>query len=76
LTTPGISPLDASSLKHILQSWKRLIKPRGLPQSLHRLYFLALNFAGLAAFTINDVFAILSFQLSAVNRQLLIADDC
>jgi hypothetical protein len=57
-TTPGISPLDASSLKHILQSWKRLIKPRGLPQSLHLLYLRTLNFAGLEHFTINDVFAI------------------
>lgn len=58
LTTPGISPLDASSLKQILQSWKRRMKPRGLPQSLHRLYFLALNFCGLEHFTISDVFAI------------------
>jgi hypothetical protein len=57
-TTPGISPRDASSLKHILHSWNRLMKPRGLPQSLHLLYFLTLNFGVLPAFTISEVFAI------------------
>jgi hypothetical protein len=57
-TTPGISPRDASSLKHILHNWNRLMKPRGLPHSLHLLYFLTLNFCGLPHFTISEVFAI------------------
>jgi hypothetical protein len=59
LTTPGISPRKASSLKHILQSWKRLMNPRGLPQSLHLLYRRDLNFGARCCFIINDVFATL-----------------
>jgi hypothetical protein len=57
-TTPGISPLDASSLKHILHSWKRLINPLGRPQSLHLLYLRTLNFGLRCCLIINDVFAI------------------
>jgi hypothetical protein len=57
-TTPGISPREASSLKHILHNWNLRMKPRGLPQSLHLLYFLTLNFGGLPHFTISEVFAI------------------
>jgi hypothetical protein len=35
--TPGISPREANSLKHILQSLNLLMKPRGLPHNMHLL---------------------------------------
>jgi hypothetical protein len=58
LTTPGISPRKANSLKHILQIWNLRMNPRGLPHSLHLLYRRALNLTGRCCFMINDVFAI------------------
>ena len=62
LTTPGISPLNASSRKHILHSWNLRIKPRGLPHILQRLYLRTLNLGVRPHFTISDVFAISSFS--------------
>lgn len=77
LTTPGISPLDASSLKHILHIWNLPIKPRGLPQSLHLLYLRTLNFGFLVALTISDVFAIsiLYFLANGMPKSLSNSND-
>jgi len=60
LTTPGISPLKANSLKQIRHSWNLLMKPRGLPQILHLLWRLTLNFGGLCDFIMSACFAIFS----------------
>jgi len=60
-TTPGISPFDASSLKHILQSLNLRIKPLLRPQRAHLLYFLTLNFGSFACFSISAFFAIASY---------------
>jgi hypothetical protein len=60
LTTPGISPREASSRKQILQIWNLLMYPLGLPQILHLLYLRTLNLGGLEHFIISEVFAIIS----------------
>jgi hypothetical protein len=56
--TPGISPLLANSLKHILQRPNFLIKPLLLPHLKQRLIILVENFGFFFAFAICDVFAI------------------
>jgi len=55
---PGISPLLASSLKHILQRPKILIYPLLLPHLKQRLMVLEEYFGFFFAFAICDVFAI------------------
>jgi len=55
--TPGISPLLANSLKHILQSPKFLIKPRLLPHLKQRRIILLEYLGFLFAFISCDVFA-------------------
>lgn len=56
-TTPGISPLSARVLKHIRHNPNSLKKPLGLPQILHLLYFLTLNFGSLFALFIKHFLA-------------------
>jgi len=56
---PGISPLLANSLKHILHKPNFLIKPCLLPHLKQRLIFLVENFGFFFAFASCDVFAIL-----------------
>jgi hypothetical protein len=69
LTTPGISPLSASARKHKRQTPNLRRKPRGLPQSWHRLCLRQLNFGFRASFTLFAVVAIFlfnpSYQLSS-----------
>jgi len=55
---PGISPLFANSLKHILQSPNARIKPCLLPHLKHLLIFLEGYFGFIFAFASCDVFAI------------------
>jgi len=57
LVTPGMSPRDAISLKHKRQTWNFLEYARGLPHSLHLLYFLTLNLGVLFCFAIKHSFA-------------------
>lgn len=56
--TPGISPLLANSLKHILQSPNFLIKPCLLPHLKQRLWRREENFGFIFAFASCDVLAI------------------
>jgi hypothetical protein len=56
--TPGISPREASSLKHIRHSLNLLRYPLFLPQIWHLVTTLVLNFGFFCAFNINDFFAI------------------
>src|ERR1700744_5151548 len=58
LTTPGISPFSASPRKHRRQTPNLRKKPRGRPQSLHRLCLRELNFGFRASFTRFAVVAI------------------
>jgi hypothetical protein len=58
LVTPGISPFEANSLKHMRHNSNLRRYPFVLPQRRHLLYFLVENFAGLFHFAINDFFAI------------------
>jgi hypothetical protein len=53
LTTPGISPRSAISLKHSLHRPKSRMNARGLPQRLQRVYARALNFGFFLLFSIN-----------------------
>jgi hypothetical protein len=70
LVTPGISPREASSLKHILQSLNLLIKPLGLPHSIQRLYARTLNLGFFFCFSINAFFAnFYSFSTSPFKSQ-------
>jgi hypothetical protein len=55
---PGISPLFANSLKHILQSPNFLIKPCRLPHLKQRRIILLGNFGFILAFASCDTFAI------------------
>ena len=56
--------MEAMDRKQIRQMPNFLIKARGRPHMGHRLYFLALNFGSLLAFTTNDVLAkIASLQI-------------
>jgi hypothetical protein len=57
LRTPGISPLWARFLKHILHIPKRRKKPRGLPQIPHRVYPRVLNFGTRFCFATSEAFA-------------------
>ena len=57
LVTPGMSPWCASSLKQILQMPNFRMKPRGRPQSLHRLYLRTLNFGVRLHFSMSACFA-------------------
>jgi len=59
--TPGISPLFANSLKHILHNPKALIKPLLLPHLKQRLISRDENFGFLFAFAICDVLAMAIF---------------
>jgi len=58
LITPGISPLSALFLKHILHKSNFRRYPRDRPHSGQRLYARTLNFGALDAFAIKDFFAI------------------
>src|SRR3989344_6259786 len=58
LVTPGISPLLANSLKHILQRPNFLIKPCLRPHLKQRLCKREENFGFIFAFASCDVFAI------------------
>ena len=64
LTTPGISPLSASVLKHRRHTPNLRRKPLGLPQSWHRLCLRLLNFGFRASFTLFAVVAIILFNYS------------
>ncbi len=57
--TPGISPLLAISLKHILHKPKSLIYPLLLPQRKQRRTTRLLNLGGFCALKICDVLAML-----------------
>src|SRR3989344_7413978 len=59
LVTPGISPLLANSLKHILQRPNFLIKPCLLPHLKQRLCSRVENFGFICAFASCDVLAIM-----------------
>jgi len=56
--TPGISPLFANSLKHILHKPNFLIYPLFLPHLKHRFTFRVENLGGFCAFAINDFLGI------------------
>ncbi|OGZ73589.1 MAG: hypothetical protein A2908_00625 [Candidatus Staskawiczbacteria bacterium RIFCSPLOWO2_01_FULL_38_12b] len=58
LVIPGISPLLANSLKHILQSPKTRINPLLRPHLKQRLCSLEENFGFIFAFASCDVLAI------------------
>jgi len=58
LVTPGISPLFANSLKHILHSPNALINPLLLPHLKQRLINLEEYFGFFFALAICDVLAI------------------
>gem|GEM_PF-3123043 len=75
LISPGISPLMARFLRHILHISNFLKYALGLPQRGHRLYSLTENFGVLFAFAIRDFFAtrippdIFPFHTSISKRQ-------
>jgi hypothetical protein len=56
-TTPGISPLKASSLKQMRHNPKSRMYPRGLPQRLHLLCLRTGNLGFLLDFSIKQVLA-------------------
>jgi hypothetical protein len=64
-TTPGISPLSASDRKHKRQTPNLRRKPRGRPQSWHRLCLRQLNFGFRASFTLFAVVAINPLKTSS-----------
>jgi hypothetical protein len=60
LVTPGISPLEAISLKHMRHILNFLMYPRRLPHNWHLLYALTLNLGVLFCFAFKHSFAIFS----------------
>src|SRR5262249_5401130 len=64
LITPGTSPESDNCRKQIRQSWNFLMKPRGLPQRLQRLWYRTANFFFFASFATADVRAIPSLLLT------------
>ena len=66
--TPGISPLFASSLKHILHNPNFLIKPCLLPHLKQRLIVLLENFGFFFAFASCDVFAMFFYLMGNPNN--------
>ena len=58
LVTPGISPRQAISRKHIRHSPNRRKHPRRRPHRMQRRTVRVVNFGGRLALLIHDVFAI------------------
>jgi hypothetical protein len=68
LTTPGISPRSAISLKQSLHSPKSRMNARALPQRLQRVYALAANLGFFLLFSTN--------ALRATVQTFLFRADC